>query len=123
VPAEWGCDCHDGSFHVQSSHEKEGEGQSWWTRTRVLLHPIKCITGSAIARCTAALSTNTARVNFFCEWHKFMYVQVDVTDRAIIESDDESEKCSVSIVVSIPACHVGDLGSIPRRSDRRVFSA
>ena len=27
--------------------------------------------------------------------------------------------CSVSIVVSIPACHVGDLGSIPRRSDRR----
>ena len=25
---------------------------------------------------------------------------------------------SVSIVVSIPACHVGDLGSIPRRSGR-----
>ena len=25
-------------------------------------------------------------------------------------------QCSVSIVVSIPACHVGDLGSIPRRS-------
>ena len=41
---------------------------------------------------------------------------------AIIESDDWSEKSSVSIVVSIPACHVGDLGSIPRRSDRKVIS-
>ena len=43
--------------------------------------------------------------------------------KAIIESDDGSEKSSVSIVVSIPACHVGDLGSIPRRSDRKVISA
>ncbi len=52
-----------------------------------------------------------------------MYVQVDVSHRAIIESDDGSETCSVSIVVSIPACHVGDLGSIPRRSGRKVISA
>ena len=28
---------------------------------------------------------------------------------------------SVSIVVSIPACHVGDLGSIPRRSGESPF--
>jgi hypothetical protein len=49
-------------------------------------------------------------------------MQEDVTSMAIIESDDESEISSVSIVVSIPACHVGDLGSIPRRSDRKVFS-
>ena len=40
--------------------------------------------------------------------------------KAIIESDEILG--SVSIVVSIPACHVGDLGSIPRRSDRKVFS-
>ena len=27
-----------------------------------------------------------------------------------------------SIVVSIPACHAGDRGSIPRRGDRKFFS-
>ena len=39
-------------------------------------------------------------------------------NKAIIEPDDEQlwQHSSVSIVVSIPACHVGDLGSIPRRS-------
>ena len=47
-----------------------------------------------------------------------MYMQEGDVTKAIIESDDGSEKSSVSIVVSIPACHVGDLGSIPRRSDR-----
>jgi hypothetical protein len=52
-----------------------------------------------------------------------MYTQEDVTCTAIIKSDDASNTSSVSIVVSIPACHVGDLGSIPRRSDRKVFSA
>ena len=29
----------------------------------------------------------------------------------------------VSIVVSIPACHAGDLGSIPRRGDVLYFSS
>ena len=48
---------------------------------------------------------------------QYMYMHDVHVHRAIIESDDESEKSSVSIVVSIPACHVGDLGSIPRRSD------
>ena len=40
-------------------------------------------------------------------------------NKAIITGDDRKllQDSSVSIVVSIPACHVGDLGSIPRRSD------
>ena len=50
---------------------------------------------------------------------RYIYPWITIRNKAIIESDDETTMVkhgSVSIVVSIPACHVGDLGSIPRRS-------
>ncbi len=47
-----------------------------------------------------------------------VYIALEsAANKAIIKSDEKLG--SVSIVVSIPACHVGDLGSIPRRSDRK----
>ena len=39
---------------------------------------------------------------------------------SIIYSGVAKVKCIIK--VSIPACHMGDLGSIPRRSDRKVLS-
>ena len=51
-------------------------------------------------------------------YRQYIYPSFGPRDKAIIESDDVQlwQHSSVSIVVSIPACHVGDLGSIPRRS-------
>ena len=51
-------------------------------------------------------------------YRQYIYPSLGPRDKAIIESDDVQlwQHSSVSIVVSIPACHVGDLGSIPRRS-------